>query len=272
LRLFYPEDMNKENIMPTLFIPHGGGPCFFMDWDPPETWVTMAAYLKDIAGTLPLIPKAIVVVSAHWEEPEFTVTAHPQPPLIYDYFGFPPHTYEIKYAAPGSPMLAEEIYGLLKKNGIAVRQDRERGFDHGVFIPFKLIFPEADIPIVQLSLKHGLDPEEHLAAGRALAPLRNEGVLIVGSGMSYHNLKRFMRGDDPASGMFDNWLTSAVLSPERNNLLTRWETAPAAHDAHPREEHLLPLMVVAGAAGDDAGARTFHDSVNGIVISGYRFG
>jgi aromatic ring-opening dioxygenase catalytic subunit (LigB family) len=266
--------MNKKStaLMPTLFIPHGGGPCFFMDWDPPDTWEKMAAYLKGIAATLPQQPKAIIVVSAHWEEPEFTVTAHPQPPLIYDYFGFPDHTYQIKYPAPGAPALAEKICGLLKKNGIAAQQDKERGFDHGVFIPLKLIFPEANIPIVQLSLKHGLDPQEHLAAGRALAPLRDEGVLVIGSGMSYHNLKRFFRGDDPDSIMFDNWLTQAVVSPDRDNLLMQWKGAPAARDAHPREEHLLPLMVAAGAAGADAGARTYHDTINAIAISGFRFG
>ena len=264
--------MNNSTLMPTLFIPHGGGPCFFMDWDPPDTWDTMAAYLKGIADTLPQTPKAIVVVSAHWEEPQFTVTAHPRPALIYDYFGFPDHTYQIKYPAPGSPALAEKVCGLLKKNGIAAHQDKTRGFDHGVFIPFKLIFPEANIPVIQLSLKHGLDPQEHLAVGQMLAPLRGEGVLIVGSGMSYHNLRRFFRGNDPASGIFDSWLTGAVLSPERENFLTQWKTAPAAHEAHPREEHLLPLMVVAGAATTDTSTRTFHDSVNGIVISGYRFG
>ncbi len=266
--------MNNKTapLMPTLFIPHGGGPCFFMDWDPPDTWTSMAEYLKGIAAILPQKPKAIVVVSAHWEEPEFTVTTHPQPQLIYDYFGFPDHAYQIKYPAPGAPALAEEVYDLLKKNGIAVRRDKERGFDHGVFIPFKLIFPEADIPIIQLSLKHGLDPEEHLAVGRALAPLRREGVLIVGSGMSYHNLKRFFRGNDPSSKEFDSWLAGAVASPERESHLIRWSEAPAAHEAHPREEHLLPLMVAAGAASGELGARTFHDSVNGIVISGYQFG
>lgn len=235
---------NKNNTpQPTLFIPHGGGPCFFMDWDPPETWTSMAEYLKGISTTLLQIPKAIIVISAHWEEPEFTVTAHPQPELIYDYFGFPDHTYQIKYPAPGAPALAEEVCGLLKRNGIAARQDKERGFDHGVFIPLKLIFPEATIPIIQLSLKHGLDPAEHLAAGRALAPLRQEGVLIAGSGMSYHNLKRFFRGNDPASRQFDEWLTGAVTSPERDSLLKDWSKAPAARDAHPREEHLLPLRL-----------------------------
>ena len=261
-------------LMPTLFIPHGGGPCFFMDWDPPDTWTTMAEYLKGISKTLPRAPKAIVVISAHWEEPEFTVTAHPQPELIYDYFGFPDHTYQIKYPAPGSPALAQEICGLLKINGIPAHQDNERGFDHGVFIPFNLIYPEANIPIVQLSLKHGLDPKTHLEAGRAIAPLRQKDVLIIGSGMSYHNLKRFFHGNDSASNTFDSWLTAAVTASnitDRNNLLTHWSKAPAARDAHPREEHLLPLMVAAGAAENGAGTRTFHDSVKGIALSGYSF-
>ncbi len=260
--------------MPALFIPHGGGPCFFMDWDPPETWEEMAAYLKGIAATLPQKPAAVVVISAHWEEPEFTVMTNPAPSLIYDSYGFPEHTYQIKYPAAGAPALAQKIFGLLEKNGITVRTDVERGFDHGVFIPFKLIFPEADIPIVQLSLKHGLDPAEHLAAGRALSPLRRENVLIVGSGMSYHNLKRFFSGNDPASETFDGWLTETVMADAktRGERLLHWKEAPAAREAHPRAEHLLPLMVAAGAAEDSKGAVDFHGLVNGVALSGYRCG
>jgi aromatic ring-opening dioxygenase catalytic subunit (LigB family) len=173
---------------------------------------------------------------------------------------------------PGAPALAAQVCDLLKKNGITVRQDKERGFDHGVFIPFKLIFPEADIPVVQLSLKHGLDPAEHLAVGKAIAPLRNDNILIVGSGMSYHNLRRLFRGHDPDAAIFDEWLTAAVTSSERDKFLTAWKSAPAAHEAHPREEHLLPLMVAAGAAAGEAVTQAYHDSVNGIAISGYRFG
>ncbi len=260
--------------MPALFIPHGGGPCFFMDWDPLETWEEMAVYLKRIAATLPQKPAAVVVVSAHWEEPEFTVMTNPAPSLIYDYYGFPPHTYQIKYPAAGAPALAQKISDFLGKDGIAVRTDAERGFDHGVFIPFKLIFPEADIPLVQLSLKHGLDPAEHLAAGRALSPLRRENVLIVGSGMSYHNLKRFFSGHDPTSETFDDWLTETVTADAktRSDRLLRWKEAPAARNAHPRAEHLLPLMVAAGAAEDGVGEMDFHGLVNGIALSGYRFG
>ncbi len=260
--------------MPALFIPHGGGPCFFMEWDPPGAWDEMAAYLRGLAATLPRRPEAIVVVSAHWEEKEFTVTANPSPELIYDYYGFPEATYQIKYPAAGAPGLADKVRGLLEKNGIVARTDAERGFDHGVFIPFKLIFPAADIPVIQLSLKKGLDPKEHLAAGRALSSLRRENVLIAGSGMSYHNLRRFFGGGDPASEVFDGWLAETVSSSAEGRMqrLIDWEKAPAARAAHPREEHFLPLMVVAGAAEDGAGVVDFRGLVNGLALSGYRFG
>ncbi len=256
--------------MPTLFIPHGGGPCFFMDWDPPDTWTKMGEYLRGIAATLPK-PKAIVVISAHWEEPDFTVMTNPKPGLIYDYNGFPPHTYQIQYPAPGSPEVAARVATLLTSAGIAVRENAQRGFDHGVFIPFKLVYPAADIPVIQLSLKAGLDPAAHIAAGRALAPLRDEGILIVASGMSYHNLGRFFRGNDPGAQEFDDWLAAAVTAPDALEQLMRWQDAPSSRAAHPREEHLLPLMVAAGAGGG-AGSRTYSDRVNGIALSGFRFG
>jgi aromatic ring-opening dioxygenase catalytic subunit (LigB family) len=215
-----------------------------MDWTmgPSDTWKKMADWLKGLAATLPAQPKAIVVVSGHWEEEEFTVSSGQHPALIYDYSGFPPHTYELKYPAPGSPELAHGIRDLLADAGIASRADASRGFDHGVFIPFKLFFPEADIPIVQLSLQAGLDPATHIEAGQALAPLRQQGVLIVGSGMSYHNMRSFGRRPIAASDEFDTWLTGAVITPDseaRNRKLIAWEQAPGARAAHPREEHLI---------------------------------
>src|SRR5205085_2950013 len=167
---------SKSKVMPTLFIPHGGGPCFFMDWNPPVTWKKMADWLGTLSGSLDVTPKAIVVISGHWEQPEFSVTGSPHPPLIYDYQGFPPHTYQLRYDAPGSPELAQQIVELLGGAGFPARVDPARGFDHGVFIPFKVIYPNADIPIVQLSLKAGLDPQVHLELGRALQPLRKQGV------------------------------------------------------------------------------------------------
>ncbi len=260
---------------PTWFIPHGGGPCFFMDWDPPETWRTLADWLSSMKELVRPKPKAVVVVSGHWEEPEFTVTAHPQPPLIYDYYGFPKYTYDLKYAAPGSPQLAEEIRTRLNDAGVPARLDAERGFDHGVFIPFKLIYPGADVPIVQLSLKSGLEADTHLAAGRALEPLRREGALVVGSGMSYHNLEGFFAGAGKRADEFNTWLTDAVCQGDteaRNARLRQWSRAPAAREAHPREEHLIPLLVAAGAARNDRGQLAFSDRIMGALISAYRFG
>jgi aromatic ring-opening dioxygenase catalytic subunit (LigB family) len=264
--------------MPTLFIPHGGGPCFFMEWTlgPPDTWDRMGAWLEQLGQSIGRTPAAIVVISAHWEADLFTVTAAPKPPLIYDYYGFPEHTYRLRYDAPGDPALAQTVRELLGAAGMPSRADRERGFDHGMFVPFKLIYPDADIPIVQLSLKAGLDPALHIAAGRALAPLRDDNVLIVGSGMSYHNRVAFRRGEPPSrSGIFDSWLTGAVTDPDpsrRDVLLADWAAAPSARDAHPREEHLIPLMVAAGAGETDIGRRVHADHVMGATVSAYQFG
>jgi aromatic ring-opening dioxygenase catalytic subunit (LigB family) len=267
--------------LPTYFIPHGGGPCFFMDWsitgDPADTWNRTADWLRGLSGTLPMRPKAIVVISGHWEEPAFTAASIESPGLIYDYTGFPPHTYQLQYPAPGAPWLAQRLVGLLSHAGLPARLDSARGFDHGIFIPFLLFYPQADIPIVPLSLQRNLDPEQHLAAGKALRALRDEGVLIVGSGMSYHNMHGFRTPVGAAhSEVFDRWLTEALVDPDlarRWESLTRWSDAPAARNAHPREEHLLPLMIAAGAAADSAGARIFSDTVmRGARISGYRFG
>ena len=275
-----PKGGHNSARLPTLFIPHGGGPCFFMDWgargDPPDTWNKTAEWLRGLADSLPARPKAIVVISGHWEEPAFTAASVEHPSLIYDYSGFPPHTYQLKYPAPGSPELAQRIVGLLQAAGLPARTSSSRGFDHGVFIPFLLIYPDADIPVVPLSLKQDLDPEEHLAAGRALQSLRDEGVLIVGSGMSYHNMHSFSTPAATApSEAFDSWLTKTGGEDDvqkRWNGLVHWDEAPAARNAHPREEHLLPLMVAAGAAPDERGERIFSDVAMKARLSGYRFG
>ncbi|HLP97843.1 MAG TPA: class III extradiol ring-cleavage dioxygenase [Sideroxyarcus sp.] len=265
--------------LPTLYIPHGGGPCFFMEpipGFPPDTWDKMAAYLRGIPATLPRRPKAILVISAHWECEQATVLSASQHSLLYDYYGFPEHTYQLTYPAQGSPELAARVRDLLASAGISTEEEHERGLDHGVFIPFKLIYPEADLPIVQLSLLHNLDPAQHLAIGHALAPLRNEGVLIVGSGMSYHNLRELFIPDagNEASRNFDDWLGNAVTAEtdERERLLTDWRQAPDARICHPRSEHLIPLMVVAGAAGKDAGHIDYRDTIMGKQVSAYRFG
>lgn len=243
---------------------------------PPGTWEGMAAWLKELPQVVGVKPTALLIISAHWEEKEITLNSGANPDLLYDYYGFPPHTYELKYAAPGAPELAMQVSELLKQHGIENKMNSERGFDHGVFIPFKLIYPDADIPILQMSLKVGLDPVFHLEVGKALTSLRSQGVLIVGSGMSYHNLREF-GGDLGAlhAAAFDGWLAQAIEgkpASARNNSLEEWQKAPSARFAHPREEHLLPLMVVAGAAGEDVAVRTYNEKVMGLEISGFQFG
>ncbi len=264
---------------PTFMIPHGGGPCFFMEpppGAPKDTWDRMAAHLRSLADEAGAKPRAILVVSAHWETKVPTVNAAVRHSLYYDYYNFPEHTYRLTYPAAGDPVLAARVRTLLGAAGFETAEETERGLDHGVFIPFLLIYPQADIPIVQLSLQAGLDPEAHLAMGRALAPLRDEGVLIVGSGMTYHNLPAMFSGrGDPEAKVFDDWLTAAVESPDparRDQALAHWATAPGGRAAHPREEHLIPLMVAAGAAGEDLGQRIYGEAVMGKALSGYRFG
>src|SRR3546814_924112 len=217
------------------------------------------------------------MVSAHWQSAGFAVTAAAQPSLIYDYYGFPEHTYALRYPAPGAPALAERVAALLAQAGLPGHPDAGRGFDHGTFVPLKLMFPDADIPVVQLSLRDDLDPEAHLAAGRAVAALRDEGVLIVASGMSFHNMRGY---GDPRftapSEAFDDWLTAAVeADPDRRSAaLGRWAQAPQALLCHPAgdEEHLIPLLVAAGAAGTDRGRKIYSERVLETRLSAFRFG
>ena len=261
---------------PSLFIPHGGGPCFFME-DPAGSWTGMAAFLRTLADRLPERPRAVLVVSGHWETRGFAFTGAARPPLIYDYGGFPPHTYDLRYDVPGDPALAARGAALLEAAGIAAQVDTARGLDHGVFVPMKVAFPEADIPVVEMSVDRDLDPALHRAAGRALAPLRDEGVLIVGSGLSYHNLRNFGPGAAAPSAAFDAWLRQ-VLAPasaaSRAEALRGWDRAPSARLAHPQEDHLVPLMVAAGAAGDDPSTLVYHDAhvFGGVTASSWRFG
>jgi len=261
---------------PAIFLPHGGGPCFFMDWTwgPADTWNATKRFLEELAATLPAPPKALLVISGHWEEPAFTASAAAQPALIFDYSGFPEETYKLTWPAPGSPDLAKRVSSLLGEAGLPSGLSASRGFDHGVFVPLKVVFPEARIPVVSLSLAASLDPALHLGAGRSLAPLREEGVLIVASGMSFHNLRAYLRPETvERARAFDAWLTHAVESPatERDALLTEWRKAPFAAYAHPREEHLIPLMVAAGAGGGAPGRCIFTDEPMGATISAYRF-
>jgi aromatic ring-opening dioxygenase catalytic subunit (LigB family) len=219
----------------------------------------------------------VLVISGHWEAPEFTVQTHPHPGMVYDYGGFPEFTYRIQYPAPGSPEVAERVTELLDAADIPVRRDPQRGYDHGTFAPLYVMWPHADVPIVQLSLRSGYDPAAHLAAGRALAPLRDEGVLILGSGFSFHNLRLFGGGALAQSQEFDAWLTAAATDDDaerRVASLLDWERAPHARLAHPAEDHLVPLMVAVGAAEREAGVRVYHEPAFGgaIASSSYRFG
>jgi aromatic ring-opening dioxygenase catalytic subunit (LigB family) len=257
---------------PSLYIPHGGGPCFFMD-DPRGTWTGMEAFLRTLADRLPERPKAILIVSGHWETDGFAFTGGERPELIYDYYGFPPHTYELRYDVPGAPWLAARAAGLLREAGLPASLDSARGLDHGVFVPLKVAFPEADVPVVEMSVDRHLDPALHIAAGRALAPLRDEGVLIVGAGMSFHNMRGYgdPRATEP-SRRFDAWLAETATAPgtTRGEALIRWQDAPDATYSHPREEHLLPLMVAAGAS-EAAGEHIYSEIVMQTAISGFRF-
>ena len=261
--------------LPTYFSPHGTAPCFFMEWTRggAHTWDSTAAFLRGLVAGLPERPSAILVVSGHWEAQAFTVGGAAQPELIFDYYGFPEHTYQLTFGAPGAPQLAGRVQALLEGAGLPATRDDERGWDHGVFVPLKLVTPEADIPVVQLSLQAGLDPALHLAAGKALAPLRDEGVLIVGSGMSWHNMRGFSPAFTAKSEAFADWLAQAVRDPQtREAALARWPHAPFAREAHPREEHFAPLFVAAGAAFDKEGREAFRAIAMDVAISAFEFG
>lgn len=273
----------QSEPMPVWFIPHGGGPCFFVRPEdhppmmPAGTWDPMERYLKGLPATLPRRPRAIVVASAHWIAPDVRVGTAARHDLLFDYYNFPDYTYELTWPAAGDPRLAQRILDLLAAAGHPCAADRSRGLDHGVFIPLKVAFPDADVPVVPISLRRGLSAAEHIAIGQALAPLRKDDVLIVGSGMSFHNMQGFFTGrTGDAATQFDRWLAETVRQPgpDRRDRLTHWRTAPGAVISHPTggEEHLLPLMIAAGAAGDDAGIANFTSPIGGNPVSGIVFG
>jgi aromatic ring-opening dioxygenase catalytic subunit (LigB family) len=237
-------------------------------------WDGLAAHLRGIDARIGVRPKAVLVISGHWETLHPTVNVAQRHKLLFDYYGFPEHTYRLKYPAPGAPELEPRVRELLAEARFELDVEAKRGLDHGVFVPFLLVYPNADVPIMQLSLQQSLDPAVHLAIGRALAPLRSRGVLIVGSGMSYHNLAAMFSGRGAAAAAsFDAWLGEAVRDARtRDEKLIEWKSAPGGRESHPRAEHLLPLMVAAGAADGDAGVRTFGESIAGNAISGFQFG
>lgn len=262
--------------LPVVFVPHGGGPWPFVNvaiGSEPEKQA-LTRYLQSVRDMPAAPPRALLVVSAHWEEARPTVMTSAHPPLLFDYYGFPEESYRITWPAPGAPAVAARVQELLGAAGIESASNAERGFDHGTFVPLKLTYPDAHVPTLQLSLKAGLDPREHLAIGRALQPLRDEGVFIIGSGMTFHNMRGFGAQGRAASAAFDAWLRETTESEPaaRDARLSAWQDAPAARLAHPREEHLLPLMVVAGAAGSDRGRVPYRDTFMGVELSAHAFG
>lgn len=242
-----------KRLPKAVFISHGGGPLPLLH---DQGHREMVSCLRTLAESLPR-PDAILVVSAHWEEAMPTLTAARQPSVLYDYHGFPPESYEIQYPCAGDPALAGEVHRLLQHHGLAARLDETRGLDHGVFVPLKILYPEADIPCVQLSLVATLDPAAHIQMGTALESLAGQNVLVVGSGFTFHNLSAFYAprtpNDTALNEAFEHWLqrtcsATEITEAERARLLTHWEEAPGARFCHPREEHLLPLLVCYGAA------------------------
>ncbi len=240
-----------------IYLSHGGGP-FPLLGEPSHQ--SMVDQLSGIAASLP-VPERILLISAHWEESTFSVTGHPSPGLIYDYYGFPEEAYSITYAAPGDPQFAGTLQESVRAAGIKLSVSPERGFDHGMFVPLKIMFPQADIPVVQLSLSKHLDAAMHVRMGEALAKCDLSKTLVIGSGFSFHNMKAFFKpvaGADEMNDAFQLWLKTlmtdvGIREGERSHQLINWETtAPNARFCHPREEHLLPLHVCYGLAGKPA--------------------
>ena len=231
----------------------------------------MIGYLRGLQSQIGT-PSAIIMVSAHWEFPKPRITSSPQPDLYFDYYGFPPETYEYTYGAPGSPELAQRLFETLTAAGLEPELDDTRGFDHGMFIPMMLMYPDGSVPVVQVSLLDGLDAESHIALGEALRSLTDDDVLVIGSGMSYHNMGGFGGAADPANIEFDAWLedvcTASGEESARREALVDWASTPSARENHPREEHLVPLHVCYGVGGG-AALRHFEGQVMGKLVAAY---
>ena len=261
-----PNPIIKQNKAQIVYFSHGGGPLPLLG---DKSHKAMVEFMKQLPSQLKR-PEAILVISAHWEESVATLLGTHAPTMFYDYYGFPDEAYEIVYPAPGSPELADRITQMLTKKSIQTKIDTQRGFDHGLFIPLKLMYPGANIPALQLSLIHGLDPSAHIALGEGLRELMSENILIIGSGFSFHNMGAFSwhgeNNPDQANDSFQSWLIDVCVSnipqEERVQRLINWDKAPAARYCHPREEHLLPVHVCLGMA-DKPAKLIFDDSILG---------
>ncbi len=264
--------MNKATKMPSIYIPHGGGPAFFIQGEMREMFQPMADFLADLPRLLPAVPSAILVVSAHWETSMVTLESGIKPQLIYDYYGFPEEMYKLAYPAVGEPSLAKRAARLLSEHHIPNTIDAENGWDHGVFIPLMVMYPQANIPVVAMSLEQDMNPTKHIAIGRALAPLRDEGVLILGSGSSYHNLGQ-LRNSGEGGEEFNDWLSQTLSEQgsKRAEQLAQWEQVPSARMAHPREEHLLPLMVASSAGSDEPGRKIWQGNMGPAPVGAWAF-
>jgi len=246
--------MDKKNYRPiSLYLSHGAGPMPLLGDDGHKE---MVENLKIIAAKIAK-PLAIILISAHWERAIPTITQGANPSLVYDYYGFPKQAYEIQYPAPGDPNLAQTVFSLLSDKGIESALDDKRGFDHGLFVPLKIMYPEADLPCIQLSLVDSLNAREHIKIGEALSGLEYKNLLVIGSGFSFHNMKAFFSPSttetQSMNESFEQWLIDTCSNPkineiERTNRLVNWQNAPFARYCHPREEHLLPLHVCYGVA------------------------
>ena len=234
--------------IPALFVSHGA-PTLLLEGGPTVAFLSRLG--QELGG-----PRAVLCVSAHWESDAAIVSAARQPETIHDFYGFPPALYEMRYDAPGAPELAERVRTLLVDAGIGCAVDPDRGLDHGAWVPMKLMYPACDVPVLQLSVQSRRDPAHHLAVGRALAPLRDDSVLVLGSGSAIHNLRELQWGGsepEPWARGFADWLDHAVETGARDELLQYRARAAAGARAHPTDEHFLPLFVAMGAGTGGAG-------------------
>ncbi|XP_023950908.2 uncharacterized protein LOC112055139 [Bicyclus anynana] len=276
LRYFTGSVKNMVAIAPAVFVNHGGGPMPLLgDKDSKGLTEFLRDEVKKHVNLKEL--KAIILVTAHWEEDKVTISSAKHHDLYFDYYGFPPETYKYRYDAPGDPELAQRIHTELTKAGIDSKLDPKRGWDHGVFVPMMLINPSADIPIVQISVLTNQNPEQHYNIGKTLSRFRKEGIAIIGSGMSYHNMREFRNSRNSGRVVnkdFDAFLNEACTSSDekRKELLSVWDKQPGALESHPPRaaEHLMPLIVIAGAGGDEPGERIFNwDLTGSFRLSGF---
>lgn len=261
--------MKKDNLNQNsqiTYLSHGGGPLPILD-DPSHD--EMIEFMKKLPNKIKR-PDSIIVISAHWEEDIVTIQSGSEPDIMYDYSGFPEASYNIKYPCKGDRDLALKISGLFRENDIVHRLDDNRPYDHGSYIPLKMIYPNADIPVLQISLHHNLDPFTHLNIGKALRPLLEENILIIGSGFSFHNMRQFdfsgKNIEDSLNNEFQDKLIEICCSEKdekkRMEYFMNWENIPGAKYCHPREEHLLPLLVCVGLS-KDVGTKVFDNYILG---------